>query len=308
MPELRLIVASGTGQRRLLEETAQNLQKKGYVMSARQEGGEWQPLLSDNMSGGLFDEDRLIVVDSAELMGQLPENLSPMVEAESSVVIVLVYSTDPSKLFPKDVYKKCKILKPAEFPRWPRERQMWVENLARKTGINISRDAAAMIVELIDDPEEIRGQLATLLSLKGKNIINADDVETLCLDDGSKNMLRVLDGMCRGDAATVMKSIMAMARDAKEGDIIKLISAIHNRMRLAWYAAMYPKHGALFAKSLGARDYAWKMAVQASRKYGPVPIGRFVIGIIKINIDEKSGTSAGWNSLETLIMELMEKS
>jgi DNA polymerase III delta subunit len=307
MPELRLIVASGTGQRRLLEETANNLQKKGYVMSARQEGGEWQPLLSDNMSGGLFDEDRLIVVDSAELMGAMPENLSTLVEAESSVVILLVYSADPSRLFPKEVYKKCKILKPAEFPRWPRERQMWVEDIARKTGINISRDAVAMIVELIDDPEEIRGQLTALHVLKGKNVINIEDVETLCLDDGSKNLLRVLDGMCRGDAPTVMKSLMAMSRDAKEGDIIKLISAIHNRMRLAWYAAMYPKQGALFAKSLGARDYAWKMAVQAARRYGPVPVGRFVLGIIKMNIDEKSGTSAGWNNLETLVMQLMGK-
>jgi hypothetical protein len=49
------------------------------------------------------------------------------------------------------------------------------------------------------------------------------------------------------------------------------------------------------------------MAVQAARRYGPVPVGRFVLGIIKMNIDEKSGTSAGWNNLETLVMQLMGK-
>jgi len=101
MPHLRLIVASGTGQRRLLEETVTEFKKKGYQLTARQEGGEWVALLSENMSGGLFDENRLIVVDAAVLLGALPHNLESMVEKESSVVIVLVYETDPVKFFQK---------------------------------------------------------------------------------------------------------------------------------------------------------------------------------------------------------------
>jgi hypothetical protein len=69
MPSLLLISASGTAQRRLLEETVADFEKKGHVISGRQEGGEWSPLLSDNLSGGLFDEKRLIVVESASLLG-----------------------------------------------------------------------------------------------------------------------------------------------------------------------------------------------------------------------------------------------
>ena len=62
MPALLLIAASGTAQRRLLEETAAELEKKGYVAAGKQEGGEWSSLLSDNMTGGLFDESRFIIV------------------------------------------------------------------------------------------------------------------------------------------------------------------------------------------------------------------------------------------------------
>jgi DNA polymerase-3 subunit delta len=305
MPSLRLIVASGTGQRRLLEETVNELEKKGYLLAARQEGGEWVALLSDNMSGGLFDENRLIVVDSAALLGVLPHNLDTMVETESQVIIILVYDTDPSKFFSKDTIKKCTILRPSEFPRWPRERQAWVADAARGMKINMSAGAVAMLVEHLDDPEEIRAQLTSLSMLKRSGAVTADDVSMLCLDDGSRNLLHLLDALCTGDYFQSLRSLNSMISLSRNTEIIPIVSALHNRMRLAWYYSMYPRNGALFAKSLGAKDYAWKMAVQASRKYSADVIGRFVKGLIKINISEKSGTGAGWASLETLVIELV---
>ena len=65
MPQLLLIAASGTAQRRLLEETAAALEKEGYTAAGKQEGGEWNSLLSDNMTGGLFDEKRFVVASSS---------------------------------------------------------------------------------------------------------------------------------------------------------------------------------------------------------------------------------------------------
>ena len=304
MPSLRLIVASGTGQRRLLEETAAELKKQGYTAAARQEGGEWVPLLSENMSGGLFDEKRFLIVDAAAQMGPLPESLSPMVEKESSVVIVLVYDSEPTKLIPKSILSKCTVLRPAEFPRWPRERQLWVANLAKEMKVDLSREAAALIVELLEDPEEIRGQLKSLSLLRHGGTVSAADVDSLCLDDGSRSLLRLLDGTCTGDA---MGAICALRAIKKNGDLIPLTSALHNRMRLAWYAAMFPRQAALFAKALGARDYAWRLAGQAAKKYGPAKLTRFTIGLVKLNIDEKSGSSAGWNGLETLLIDLLSR-
>ena len=78
-------------------------------------------------------------------------------------------------------------------------------------------------------------------------------------------------------------------------------------MRLAWYASLCPRQAALFGKALGARDYAWRLAGQAAKKYGAAKLTRFTVGLIKLNIDEKSGSSAGWNSLETLLLDLLAK-
>ncbi len=67
-----------------------------------------EPLLSDNLSGGLFDERSIVIVDSAPHAGSISENLDPMVEPDSQVVLLLVYDSDPAKIFPPQTLKKCK--------------------------------------------------------------------------------------------------------------------------------------------------------------------------------------------------------
>ena len=121
MPQLLLIAASGTAQRRLLEETAAALEKEGYTAAGKQEGGEWNSLLSDNMTGGLFDEKRFVVVESAFTMGPFPEKLASVVEPQSDVILLLVYESDakaqPSKFIPKEILSKCRVVKPVKMPR-----------------------------------------------------------------------------------------------------------------------------------------------------------------------------------------------
>lgn len=317
MPALLLISASGTAQRRILEEAASKLQKKGYSAAGRQEGGEWSSLLSDNLSGGLFDENRFIVVESAAALGPFPEKLSGMVDPDGSVSLILVYDTDtsqtagkrmtPDKLIPKDVLAKCELLKGEEFPRWPRERQQWTSKLAGEFGVKLSSEGTAMIVELLDDPEEIRAQIKSLALLKRGAPVSADDVRQLCLDDGSRNLLRLLDGLCSGDFTGVIKSLRSMRRSgAKSGDLNGLFASLQNRMRLAWYAGT-GRSAPIFAKALGARDYAWKMGREADRRYGHPALTEFMSELMRLQIDERSGSGSGWNGLETVLVKLMSR-
>lgn len=302
MPALRLIVASGTAQRRVLEKTVAAFEKDGYALSGRQEGGEWVSLLSENMSAGIFNENRLVVVDSAALLGPLPENLSDMVMTDASTIVLLVYDVEPTKLIPKEIFKKCVIIRAEEFPRWPRERQAWVANVAEEMGLIVDRDAVALIVELLDDPEEIRAQLVSLSLYKKNTPVKAVDVEELCLDDGSGALFKLLDALCTGQATEAIKNLRAISGGR---DLFPLVTALHNRMRLALYAAQYQRDGALFARALGARDYAWRQAGNAARRYGANALLNFVVGLIKLNMEEKSGRGSGWFGLELLMLELL---
>lgn len=306
MPDLRLITESGTAQRRVLEDTVGALEKDGYILSGRQEGGDWVSLLSENMSGGLFGEKMLIVVENAILMGSMPESLAPMVVPGASVVILLVYDAAPGKLIPAAVLKKCGHVKADAFPRWPRERQRWVSSLARKMQLQISSDALSLIVELLDDPEEIRSQLTGLSLLRKNAMINKTDIEELCLDDGSGNLLKLLDALCGGDAVTAVKTLRAMSGPGG-GELFPLITSLHNRMRLALYAAVYQREAPLFSQALCARDYAWRQANGAARHYGASVLLNCVVGLIRLNIEEKSGRGAGWRSLELLVLDLLSQ-
>lgn len=302
MPSLSLIVASGASQRRVLDETVKSLGKKGYTLSGRQEGGEWVSLLSENMSGGLFDENRLVVVESAALLGVLPENLSSMVDADAPVVILLVYDAEPTKFISKEILKKCAVIRAEEFPRWPRERQAWVSDKARKMGLTMDYDAVALMVELLEDPEEIRSQLAALHLLKKNAPVKMADVQAFCLDDGSGNLLKLLDSLCGGNAVAALKSLREISAG---GELFPTITALHNRTRMALYAAEYPRDSERFSRALGARNYAWRQATGAARLFGALALASFVTGLIKINMEEKSGRGSGWYGLELLLLELL---
>jgi DNA polymerase III delta subunit len=301
MPELRFIVASGTAQRRLLEDSAAALEKEGYVLSSRQEGGDWVSLLSDNMSGGLFDEKTFTVIDSAPLMGAMPKKLAPMAAGGDSIIL-LVYESDPSKFVPKEIVKRSKVIRAPEFPRWPRERQAWVSNMAKGMGVSLTPSAISLMVELLEDPEEIRRQLLSLSSLNRSGKIGEEDVRQLCMDDGSGNLLKLLDGVCEGKAGSALAALRAISR---REPLVPIMTSLHNRMRLAWYSASCGRDARLFEKALGARNYAWRMAGRAAGRYGSNALGRFVTGLIRLSIEERSGRGSGFAGLELLLLELM---
>ena len=101
----------------------------------------------------------------------------------------------------------------------------------------------------------------------------------------------------------VVKSLRAMSSSA---DLIPSITPIHNRMRLAWYASL-GNDGAAIGRALGAKDYAWRMASQAARRYGRVALTDFTADLLRISIEERSGRGAGWNGLETAIIKLLAR-
>jgi len=120
-------------------------------------------------------------------------------------------------------------------------------------------------------------------------------------------VLSLLDGICKGDCITVMKTLASMQKVAQSGDLIKLTSALHNRFRLAMYSSAYPRIADNFKEALGARDYAWRLAQEAGRRFGSRAMFRFVTGLLKLNAGEKSGSTNGWHELEFLVAELFGK-
>ncbi|MDR1944291.1 MAG: hypothetical protein LBQ19_05665 [Synergistaceae bacterium] len=306
MPHLHLIVGTGTAQRRLLSSALDTLKKKGYETDLRREGGEWRSLLTENRGGGLFGDRSVIVIDDAEKLGLMPENLAPLLESDGAAVeILLVLKSETPAIIPKDLLARCSRSKAEEPSPWSKERDEVIRSESRKFGVTISQEALSLLKELFEDSGELAGEtakLANFCAVSGNREISREDVEKLCLTDGGRNMLKLLDGICKGRA---LESLACLEGLSANSELLPIIGALHNRFRLALYASFFPRERDALARALGARDYAARMAGQAASLYGSVKLLDFVTGLIRINMNEKSGAGASWRDLNVLIIDLM---
>ncbi|MDL2264744.1 hypothetical protein LJC31_08845, partial [Synergistaceae bacterium OttesenSCG-928-I11] len=234
MPHVHILPAGGNAQRRLLETTLKAYAAKGYEDLKRQEGGDWASLLTENSGGGLFDERSAIVVDEAEKLGMLPERYASLLEPPTATtMILLVCKTETAAPIPKTLLPKCTLTKAAEPSPWSRERDDIVIAAARAHGVSVARDAVSLMKELFEDTGELASEtekLALHCLVAKKREITRDDIEALCLSDGGKNLLKLLDGICVGKEQETLAALDALR---KGSELLPLLSAIHNRIRLA---------------------------------------------------------------------------
>lgn len=319
MPHIRVISAGGSEQRRLVESTLAALKKQGYSDVRHQDCGDWGELLTENVGGGLFDERSVIVVEGAEKMEMMPERFEPMLEPPGSFcVILLVHSTkqeadeDEAQSsrrpipIPKALLAKCVVEKGEKAPApWAKERDDAVIASVRSNGADIDRDAVVMLKELCSDMAELRSE-ASLLALRcvlaGRNKVTAADVAEFCMSDGERDLLAFLDGLCERDVKRVRSAFAGLER---KGDLIPLLAALHNRMRIAYYQASYGDAAHGFVKAIGASPYASKSAERAVREYGKSGVLRCVMEVIRISVNERSGAGAGWKDLEMLVLGML---
>lgn len=307
MPHLHILAAGGNAQRRLLDSTLANYATHGYEDIRKQEGGDWRSLLTENMSGGLFGEKSVTVVEDAEKLGAMPESLADLLEPAGDDVecVVLLLCKGESSVIPKTVMPKCTISKATDPSPWSRDRDEAVVKSAAKYGVSVSRDAVSLMKELFEDIGELANEsekLAEYCAMTKRKNVDTALVDDFCLSDGSRNLLKLLDGLCNRRENETVQCLAALR---SSGELLPLLSALHNRIRLAFYYAAHSNAKPLFTKALGAKDYAGRQAENAAKSYGKDALLRFVCGLIRINANEKSGRGAGWRDLDILIIELL---
>lgn len=306
MPHLHFLIASGTSQRRLLASELDRLASSGYEVSQRLEGGDWASILTENLSGGLFCDRSVVVVDDAEKLGPFPETRAGLLEGKDApVVLLLVCRSETHGIVSKQLMERCSVSKASEYAPWARERDEIVRSASAKEGISIAQDARALLKELFEDTGELLGEtekLSFLCRAEGRSNVTLDDVGMFCLSDGSRSLLRLLDGVCNG---RFVESLVSLDSLSRAGELLPVVSALHNRVRLAFYIGAYPKEKSVFMKALGTRDYAARQAERAVSLYGRAKLLAFVTGLIGINANEKSGMGGSWRDLWVLLLELM---
>lgn len=302
-----VIDARGSSQRRLLEETVSEYRKKGFAHDSRLEGVSWVDLLADSRSGGLFEEKRLVVVECAETMGSLQESLVSMVETggNSETVCILLYNEDPSRFFPKDLFKKLEVRRAEKVPHWTDARISWMQKRSSRGGAAWSREAMQLLAEWIEDPEELRNEMEKLERAAGTEGVTETLVRQLCLDEGGKVLLRLLDGLCHGRLDHVLASLAGMRVHEEP---LRVISALHKRMRFSMYLSRYgAKRKDELMKVLGAKPYQMKQAGAAASRYSCEGLARFVQDMIRASYLAKTTSVDIWNDVELAVLRLLRE-
>jgi DNA polymerase III delta subunit len=305
VPRVVIINASEASQRRLLSETIERYQKKGFMLSGRKEGGFWQDVLTVGQNQSLFVDRQLLVVESAEDLGPLPKEMAPFFQGDESSTVLLVYEGSPSKYIPREALRYATVLKADEIPFWPSARLNWLLGLCKNEGIKIDREAASLLVEWIEDGEELRSEIMKLGFFAKGQVISPEIVKALSFDEGRNSLLRLLDGLCQGDREEILKAFPHL-RDSMP--FLPLVAAIYNRFRPVLYQAFFPSLPEKQLTSfLNIRNYAWKMAAEAKKNYSKEDLSRFLVELIAFSYGEKTGLGKGWLGLETSILKLLSQ-
>lgn len=305
MPRLKVLTTSGAAGRQLLEETLAALAAEGYARSGVSEGGEWSALISAGRTGSLFDEKRVTVVEGAELLGPFPEALEPFLEEEGAAeVILLVYEASPTKLFAPEIKKKVSFLRAGTTSLAPWERKGWILSLAKEMNVCLSDDGAAFLAEMLDDPGELRSEVAKLGRYAAGEVVTGDMVKNLSFDEGKSRMLSFLDAFCTARTGEVFSCLEHLK---KEESVLPLVTALYNRIRPALYLGLFPDRGGEWVRLvLQIKEYPLKMSREALRRYSARALGDLGAGLISLSWKEKTSSAEGWFGFEALLVRCME--
>ena len=304
MPRLLVIAQGGAGGRRLLDETVEGLVTAGYSRGTVQEGGEWTALIAAGRSAGLFSTRQVTVVEEAELLGAFPEDLVPFLEGEGAdEVFVLLYGGDTRKYYPAPCRERITFIKGEDVPFWPSKRRAWLAQFAAGKGIALQGAAAALLVDMIEDPEELRSRVEDLGAYAAGGSVTEEMVKLLAFDEGHSRVLRFLDAFCGARAAEVLSLLDHLKR---EPSVLPLLTALYNRIRPAVYASCFSKRDVQkVAALLKVRDYAGRMAAEAGKNYSPAALKALALNLAALSWKEKTAVAEGWYGFEAALLQCL---
>ncbi|MDR2180391.1 MAG: hypothetical protein LBP21_08790 [Synergistaceae bacterium] len=304
----RLIAIEGhESQRRKLEELLSDFEKKGYVLTGKFESaslqGGWPGIVAASRSGGLFDDKRIMIAESAEQLGSFPSALGKFLEPEGDDVIVAVFGGDVKKIFAKEILKKITFVRAdASVPPWGRRE--WLVKLAKEKSCQLEGAAAALLAESLESQEELRSELDKLAFYANGKPITVEAVKQLSFDEGSNALLRFLDNVCQARHKDVLNTLKYLQLDASP---LPLLTALYNRLRPALYiACSSPQTEKQLLSAIGAtREYALRMARNALGHFGQDNIKHFMLDLIRLSYLEKTSFALGWIGFEVALWRLL---
>lgn len=214
--------------------------------------------------------------------------------------VLCLSEKEPKKSqLPKDFWQLAHKINEQPAPTWPSKRAAWLMDLARNKKGKLDREAATVLVDWVDDPEELRTKLDLALQLAQGKTITVSLIEQLAENEGSRDTLKVLDAVANKDIPLLLD---ALSRMSSLSELIPLLSALQKRLRAAYYLSCIGRRA---VDMLALTDYQARTAEKMARTYSHHHLALALGEVCRLSLAERRSEGEGFWGLQVCLLGLM---
>ncbi len=266
-------------------------------------------ILDDSMTISLFDENKLIVVNNANIFnrGKTDDFIDLLVKylSDPNPNTILVFinpnsTVDATKkitklIKEKGIIKELNTINPADL----------IKNICEN--YKIDRESINLLISRIgNNMALIESELQKLMLYKiDDKVITKEDVINLTSVNIDTDIFKFIDHIINKEKDLAMKIYSEMIKQGEEP--IKIIALLASKFRLMYQAVELTKSGCSqqdIASTLGVHIYPVKLAIQAGMKYNMKLVLDYLNKLSDLDINIKTGQIEPILGLELFILDV----
>ena len=266
-------------------------------------------ILDDSMTVSLFDENKMIVVNNANIFnrGKNDDNIDLLTQylsnSNPSTILVFVNSNatiDSTKkitklIKEKGVIKELNTTNPIEI----------IKNIC--DGYKIDKECINLLIDRVGNNVSIIEQELNKLMLYKINdkIITKEDIINLTSVNIDTDIFKFIDHIIQKEKDMAMRIYTEMIKQGEEP--IKIIALLASKFRLMYQAVELTRSGCSqqdISTTLGVHIYPVKLAIQAGLKYNNKLLLNYLNKLADLDISIKTGKIDPVLGLELFILDV----
>jgi DNA polymerase-3 subunit delta len=187
-----------------------------------------------------FSDKQVVIIKEAQQMRDIEKVETYLDSPLLSTVLLIAYKDktfDKRKTFGKSLHKKATVLTTKKL--YDNELPQWVSSMVKQKGMEINPKALQILIDHIgNDLQRMENEVEKVsLNLKGRNLINEDDIEAFVGVSKEFNVFELQKAITSRDMANSLRIINYFASNPKAGPIQLVLPTLYSFFSKLYVAA-----------------------------------------------------------------------
>jgi DNA polymerase-3 subunit delta len=187
-----------------------------------------------------FSDKQVVIIKEAQQMRDIEKVETYLDSPLLSTVLLIAYKDktfDKRKTFGKSLHKKATVLTTKKL--YDNELPQWMSSMVKQKGMEINPKALQILIDHIgNDLQRMENEVEKVsLNLKGRNLINEDDIEAFVGVSKEFNVFELQKAITSRDMAKSLRIINYFASNPKAGPIQLVLPTLYSFFSKLYVAA-----------------------------------------------------------------------